>query len=236
MRSFPGEGETGKRGGHFDPAMSSSILVSDFDGTVTRRDFYSCVVEELLEPADLQPWHDYVAGEISHFEALRRIFLRIPDGEEEVAEKILPRMEIDPDLGESVARLKDAGWEVIVVSNGCGWYIKRLLDERGIDLPVHTNPGHFEPGKGLVMELPRDSPFFELETGVSKLAVVEDALSRGARVAFAGDGRPDLEPALKVEPAFRFAREWLAEALEGKGESFHSIDRWSDIAEHLLTS
>ena len=53
------------------------VLVSDFDGTITRRDFYSCVVEMGLTPDGLAPWHLYTAGEISHFEALRRIFASV---------------------------------------------------------------------------------------------------------------------------------------------------------------
>jgi len=216
------------------PRTNAPILVTDFDGTVTLRDFYTCVVQELLEPGDLQPWHDYVAGKITHFEALRRIFVRIQASEREVEERILPRMELEPRLRESVTELREAGWEIVVVSNGCGWYIDRLLAAAGVELTVHTNPGHFKAGGGLVMELPRDSPFFETETGISKLAVVEDARSRSDRVAFAGDGRPDLSPALQVEPASRFAREWLAEELERRGDDFHRIETWSDIADTLL--
>jgi hypothetical protein len=51
----------------------------------------------------------------------------------------------------------------------------------------------------------------------------QDALNRSDRVAFAGDGRPDLKPALAVRPQSRFARGWLAEALSERSEKFHPL-------------
>ena len=83
------------------------------------------------------------------------------------------------------------------------------------------------------MFLPEGSRFFSPTTGVNKLEVVRDALSRSDRVAFAGDGRPDLEPALLVKPELRFARGWLAEAFRERGEKFHLFERWSQIADQL---
>ena len=132
--------------------MDSSVLVTDFDGTITRRDFYSCVVEKLLAPEDLEPWHLYTAGEITHFEALRRIFADIRATEEEL-EEVMQAMTIDPDLRTGFDRLQDAGWKVIIVSNGCQWYIDRLLSAAGVTAPVYSNPGRFDPARGLIMEL-----------------------------------------------------------------------------------
>jgi 2-hydroxy-3-keto-5-methylthiopentenyl-1-phosphate phosphatase len=68
---------------------------------------------------------------------------------------------------------------------------------------------------------------------VNKVAIVQDALKRSDCVAFAGDGRPDLRPALLVQPRLRFARGWLAEALSERGEGFYPFDRWSQIADQL---
>ena len=42
---------------------------------------------------------------------------------------------------------------MVVTSAGCDWYIRILLDEAGVTLPVWSNPGRFEEGRGLLMEL-----------------------------------------------------------------------------------
>jgi 2,3-diketo-5-methylthio-1-phosphopentane phosphatase len=212
--------------------MSSRVLVTDFDGTVTRRDFYSCVVEQLLAPDDLIPWDRYTRGEITHFEALRRIFASIRADEADL-DGVMASMEIDPELPDGFARLRDAGWDVIIVSNGCQWYIDRLLAEAGVEAPVLSNPGRFDPDQGLIMELPASSPYFSRETGIDKGAVVVEQLKRGADAAFAGDGRPDLGPALMVPPARRFAREWLAGRLTEEGHAYRGFHRWSEIS-HML--
>jgi hypothetical protein len=107
-----------------------------------------------------------------------------------------------------------------------------LLKEAGVDLPVHANPGHLDGGR-LIMDWPSTSPFQSPRTGIDKVAVVQAAQEGGRAVAFAGDGPPDLEPALLVPAPLRFARGYLAEALRTRGEGFYPFDRWSDIARKL---
>lgn len=214
--------------------QGTKLLVTDFDGTMAKYDFYRRAVERLLAPEDLTPWNDYAAGEISHFESLRRIFAKIRATEAEL-EQVIEKMQFDPMAAKSIDRLRDHGWEVKVVSNGCGWYIERLFARHRIQVELHTNPGEFSPEHGLQLHLPTESPFFCSDVGVSKGAVVNDAIESGvySEVAFAGDGRPDLEPALLVSPKWRFAREWLATALKKQHEPFRAFEIWSEIADVL---
>lgn len=212
---------------------SSKILVTDFDGTITQRDFYSCVVEKLLGEEDLQPWNDYIAGEITHFEALRRIFLRIR-GDESEMDAVFQMMEFDSAFPQAVKRLQNADWSVVIVSNGCAWYIHRFLNAAGVQLELHTNPGDYSPEHGLRMESPIGSPYYSEEMGIDKRLVVAQALSQTSHVAFAGDGRPDAEAASLVRPQLLFARGWLSSHLEENGCAYHSFSVWSEIAQKLL--
>jgi 2-hydroxy-3-keto-5-methylthiopentenyl-1-phosphate phosphatase len=136
-------------------------------------------------------------------------------------------------LSAAAERLHRAGWELIVVSAGCSWYIERILAAAGVAATVHANPGRIEAGRGLVVEKPRDSRFFSEDVGIDKPAVVRDALSRYPSVAFAGDGPPDIAPALLVDAGMRFARGFLADELERRGEEFHHFGRWSEIVDRL---
>ncbi|HLP76952.1 MAG TPA: MtnX-like HAD-IB family phosphatase [Candidatus Paceibacterota bacterium] len=208
------------------------ILVSDFDGTITLRDFYDLVREQWPLPPDNDPWDHYVTGQITHFEALARIFGRLRTDEPTLL-RLVNRMGLDPRMKQAVENLRARGWDVIVASAGCSWYIQYLFSQAGVNLEVHSNPGKFENG-ALRMSLPQDSRFFSPTTGISKIAVVKDALARCATVAFAGDGRPDLESALLVKPELRFARGWLAEELRQRKEVFHPFNHWSEVADKLL--
>ncbi len=217
----------------FQQVSGAPFLVTDFDGTIARRDFYDMVRQELMPPGTPDFWGMFLAGELTHFQALYEIFIRIRQSEAEVL-ALVARMEVDPAFGPAVHRLQAAGWQVVVASAGCAWYIKRLLAEAGVSVTLHANPGTFVEGQGLIMRLPEDSPYFKPSTGINKAALMADMLARHPVVAFAGDGPPDLPPALMVPPERRFARAWLADALRDRGEGYHPFESWDEIAECLL--
>lgn len=216
-----------------DVPPETSILVSDFDGTLTRHDFYQLVMDHRMPPGVPNFWQHYVDGQITHFDALKQTFEAAEPGEAGLND-VVHQMELDPDLAPELRLLRTADWEVVVVSAGCLWYIERLLGNAGVSLQVHANPGRIDSGR-LVMDWPTGSPYFSPETGIDKVAVVRAAQEGGRTVAFAGDGPPDLEPALLVPPELRFARRGraLAEALASRGEPFHPFDRWSEVARAL---
>jgi 2,3-diketo-5-methylthio-1-phosphopentane phosphatase len=215
-----------------DMPPARSLLVTDFDGTLTRHDFYQLAIKELL-PRDLPDyWGEYRAGRLTHFEALRDYFSHIDKSEAEVLD-VVRRTGLEPELASCLRELDAAGWDVVVTSAGCSWYIEILLREAGVSLPVHSNPGRFIEGRGLVMEPPPPGPFSSHQLGVDKAGIVRHALEEGRRVAFAGDGFPDREAALLVPADLRFARGDLAAVLAEEGRAFIPFSRWAEIARNL---
>jgi 2,3-diketo-5-methylthio-1-phosphopentane phosphatase len=214
-------------------SASPRVLVSDFDGTMTRHDFYKLAIASLVPPGTPDYWSEYRAGRITHFEALRRYFASIRHPEADVL-AVVDGMELDPELPAAVERLREAGWEVVVTSAGCEWYIRRLLAAAGVEVIVHANPGRYVDGRGLLMELPVASPFLSSTLGVDKARVVRHFLDDGRAVAFAGDGFPDAESARLVPGDLRFARADLAGVLERDGLPFRRFETWADIARALL--
>jgi 2-hydroxy-3-keto-5-methylthiopentenyl-1-phosphate phosphatase len=211
------------------------ILITDFDGTLCRQDFYQLVVAELLPPTVPNYWQQYLDQKLTHFEVLQRYFAEIRCTEAEV-EKLLSRMELEPELVRCLEELRGAGWEVAVASAGCGWYIEKLLRHVQPALVVHANPGKFVEGQGLLMSLPYGLQFYSPITGIDKTAIVKAALAvEGPKVvAYAGDGLTDIIPSLLVSPEHRFARGDLARHLEGKGQRYQAFDRWREVAGRLL--
>lgn len=210
----------------------SSLLVTDFDGTLTRDDFYQLAIKNLLPDDVPDYWGEYRAGRLTHFEALRNYFSHIREDEATVL-GFVDQMGLEPRLAECLGELDAAGWDVVVTSAGCAWYIEKLLGEAGVDIPVYSNPGRFLEGKGLLMEPPPPGPYFSRELGVDKAGVVREGLRQGKRVAFAGDGFPDQEAAELVPAELRFARGDLARVLADRGMGFVPFERWSDVAREL---
>ena len=210
------------------------IFVSDYDGTITDKDFYSLLAERYVPANTPDYFARYREGRISHFEAMAAYFAFAPT-EEQQLEELLAASQPDPDLGASVAHLLRAGWKLWVVSAGSSWYVERVLSRAGVAATVYSNPGRMENGRGLVLEkLDPSSPYHSASEGVDKSAVVRHALRIADTVAFAGDGPTDLQPALLVRPGLRFARGFLAEALRARGEAFQPFSRWSEIARQLV--
>lgn len=209
------------------------VLVTDFDGTITRNDFYRLVIDEILPPNTPDYWNEYAEGRITHFDALNLTFAAARPGEQKLIE-LIDQMDPDPNLAEELRALRDQGWQVVIVSAGCRWYIDRILAKAGAtDLAeVHANGGNVVDGR-LRMTWPDQSPYFSPDTGIDKSEVVLEATRDNPVVAFAGNGLPDLSPSLIVNPDLRWARADLAEALTGRGESFHPFERWSEVSRAL---
>jgi 2-hydroxy-3-keto-5-methylthiopentenyl-1-phosphate phosphatase len=209
------------------------ILVSDFDGTMTERDFFRLALERLPQAA-ASFWERYEQGEITHFQALASIFAELRCPEKEM-DALIFKMEPDQGILSACNRLKTQGWRLVIASAGCAWYIERILAPLGIEAEIHANPGRFSEQQGLIMELPLASPYFCRETGIDKTRLVQAALDHSV-VAFAGDGRPDLGAALLVHPSIRFAKGRLAEELTKRGEVFTRFQSWSEMVEKLLAA
>ena len=146
---------------------------------------------------------------------------------------VVDRMNLDP-IFPRPSRLRQAGWQIVVTSAGCERYIDRLLKSVSVELEVHANPGRFEAGQGLLMSMPVQPSFLSTNLGIDKAAIVRHYLSKGFKVAFAGDGFPDVEPARLVSGDLRFARSDLAQVLTDEQLPFVPFQTWSDIAVHLL--
>ncbi len=213
--------------------MTRSVLVSDFDGTLTRHDFFRLAVEHLVPAGVPDYWQDYRDGRLSHFEAMQAYYASIRASEEQVL-GIVETMELEPDLAGWLERLEKAGWQVVIASAGCEWYIRHLLARQGARAEVHANPGRFVEGRGLLLERPLASPYYSPSHGIDKAAVVRAALRTSRRVAFAGDGHPDVPAARLVAPDLRFATAALAVALAEEGVPFRRFQCWGEVAQALL--
>src|SRR5215475_8691588 len=89
------------------------IFVSDYDGTITDKDFYSLLAERYVPANTPDYFARYREGRISHFEAMAAYFAFAPT-EEQQLEELLAASQADPDLAHQLrfcsVRAGNFGW------------------------------------------------------------------------------------------------------------------------------
>ncbi|HSA05787.1 MAG TPA: MtnX-like HAD-IB family phosphatase [Candidatus Gastranaerophilales bacterium] len=211
----------------------SCVLVTDFDGTITKTDFFWEVVEKLLTKDDFQPWKDYQAGKITHFEGLNRIFQKIRLDIEELHDFIY-EIPLEECFLNTINYCMEKNISVYIVSAGADYYINLILDQLGIKDSVNiiANESFYSSENGLQMiKLPEDSLFYSHNYGIDKELVISFLKTKYKKVIFAGDGTPDFNAARHADVVF--ARGVLLELCRKNNIDAYELDSYRNILEYL---
>ncbi|NDL66241.1 MtnX-like HAD-IB family phosphatase [Anaerotalea alkaliphila] len=210
--------------------MKKSIFISDFDKTMTERDFYWIILDEYAGPGADAFYHRWIAqGKIGHA-FLNGVFDMHTFSPKE-HEEILGKIKLDPHLPAFFRWLEDKGTDFLILSAGLRYYVEQL-QERGRlpKVPVISNPGTFAEGKFRIEPDP-NVWFYSDVYGVDKEKVVETYKRSYETVAFAGDSEPDFKAAVAAH--VRFAKGSLVDLLREGGYDFHPFETFAEIQEIL---
>lgn len=210
--------------------MKNFIFVSDFDGTMTERDFYLIVMDKYQRdwPKLNAQWHN---DQITTFEFLAAVFASIGMEEEQVIKDILS-IKFDAGVLPFVNKVKETGGDFAVLSAGADYYIKKVLAHHGVDdVIVLSNKGVYE-NKGIKMTADERSPFYSRLYGIDKGAVIRELKKEYKKVYFAGDSSPDVPAALGADVAF--ARNELARILAKENKDFVPYTSFATILTYLF--
>ncbi|MCL2335428.1 MAG: MtnX-like HAD-IB family phosphatase [Endomicrobia bacterium] len=213
--------------------MKKTALISDFDGTLSKEDFFNMVIDRLLSKDDIQPWQDYLAGRITHLEALSRIFakVRIPQAELDI---FIQSIEIDPKAEETFELCKELAIPIYICSAGMDYYILKKIPQliEKYNITIVANKAEYSPETGFeVTPPPVGSLFYSKNTGIAKDALVESLKKQGFFTIFAGDGRPDIKAA-KIADAV-FAKSVLLNLCREQNIRTLKFDGFGDITEYI---
>lgn len=207
------------------------LFLSDFDGTLTERDFFHLVIDGYYGPEDARrlyrEWDEKVTSDLAF---LATLFggLRVTEAE---LDRLIARIPLDPHAADVVSRVQAAGGDVAVLSAGCDYYITRLLDHHGIHgVTVYSNPGDYFAGGIRMLRYP-DPRYASDVTGIDKGKLTESLRERYETVLFAGDSAPDLGAALRADTTF--AKSSLQGLLAEAGRPYVPVDGFGDIARYL---
>ena len=208
-------------------------FVSDFDGTVSDDDFFAYTAKAYFDEQALSPWRAYLAGEKTHFSALREMFAQIHVPAEEM-NGLIDTIRLDPDLEPTWKICRQKGVVLYICSAGNDYYIRRLIGDllNKYDVTLVSNRGEYAPETGLVMTAPeRNYPYFDENTGISKQRLVENLKKDGFKVVFAGDGPPDIAAAESADVVF--AKKFLLRACRKKGIKTRRFQSFKDISDYF---
>lgn len=175
-----------------DLARTSVFL--DFDGTLTPTDTVVHLLERLAAPE----WRALDTERLRSEAGTRACLLdqwELLPHDEEVLRAALGDVVVDPDARGLIDDLRAAGAEVVVVSDGFGFFATEVAAALGV--PVLTNAVDWTTGR---IEFPHEERCCACSScGVCKQAPIKDARYRGRSTVLVGDDATDHKAALLAD-------------------------------------
>lgn len=206
--------------------MKDFAFISDFDGTLTKKDFYKIVSETYLKDEFMPFYKSWRKGEMKDREYLSYVFNNMKRSESEIEEDIL-NIPFDSFAKAFIEKVKEAGGDFIIISAGTSYYIEKILKKHNIEgVDVYSNKGIFKDN-GIYFDLDENNEFYSDRYGIDKLLVIKKLKSNYKKVFYAGDSEPDLKPALASDVVF--AKGTLVELLQKENKEYIEFENFSEV-------
>ncbi|WP_347550104.1 MtnX-like HAD-IB family phosphatase [Pseudalkalibacillus hwajinpoensis] len=205
--------------------MNTWAFVSDFDGTISKKDFYWLVIDTYY-PEGKELYTKWKAGEYMDIDFLQQVFRSIGQEESQIIEDILS-LPIDEHVPSFIETVQNSGGDFYILSAGTDFYIHHILKHYGIqDVPVFSNKGYYE-NQNVHLEIDENHRHYSKRYGIDKSIVIKELKEKYNVVYFAGDSEPDSHPAKVAD--LTFAKDALQEILRENGVPFVGVDSFQDI-------
>jgi len=211
--------------------LKEFIFISDFDGTMSAKDFYHIVMDKYLGEKGRELYASWKRDEMLDVEFLTTVFKAMDRTQEEIDEDILS-IKLDDYVSTFIEHIKKAGGDFLILSAGTRYYIERLLSIQGIHgIDVISNDGKYK-NKGITLIPPdKENPFYSERYGIDKAKVVQNLKQKYKKVYFAGDSGPDVNAASLADVAF--AKSALITLLQEKEIKHIPFTHFSQIEDYL---
>jgi 2,3-diketo-5-methylthio-1-phosphopentane phosphatase len=210
-----------------EPTAAIKGAVIDFDGTICREDVSEAILAEFATPEWWEIDLEFQRGEIGSRECLIRQGALLPGTQEAMLEFALDRFSLEPSFRAFAEWAGAVGIEVVVASDGFGFYIEPMLRAAGVEaVTVYTNETTMRNGQGPAFSFPNAHPIC-IGCGTCKMLVVLRSRERLGRVAFVGEGHSDRYGALYSDLVF--AKKHLVDLCMRDGIPFRTWETFDDV-------
>jgi 2-hydroxy-3-keto-5-methylthiopentenyl-1-phosphate phosphatase len=164
--------------------LTRSSVFIDFDGTVSVEDVGTHLLRRLATGGWEAIDERYARGEIGSRQCIAELCAFLPSGRDLLLE-VAAEVPLDPGFGPLVAFLRAAGAEVLVVSDGFGFYV----GPRCAQFPVDVVASDVDDGRPVFPNADPTCPCGQC--GTCKARPVRAASRRGRTTILVGDGASD---------------------------------------------
>lgn len=212
--------------------MKKWAFVSDFDGTISKKDFYHHVIENYFpEGEDL--YKKWKAGQMLDIDFLSHVFTSIHEEEEQLIKSILT-MPMDEHIGQFIQLVQKNGGDFFILSAGTDYYIRHILDDIGaLDVEIFSNEGYYH-GRNIHLKIDKEDWKYSERYGIDKSKVILKLKEKYETVYFFGDSEPDSHPAAYADTTF--AKDSLCGLLEEKGIKYVGVNNFKEVEAYLRQS
>ncbi|MTI94677.1 MAG: HAD-IB family phosphatase [Firmicutes bacterium] len=214
--------------------MKHTIILIDFDGTITQQDSNVIVSRHYGTPPSKAMYEKVHSGKIPIRESMGGGFTGVKLSEHEYTEFIRQAVEIAPGFPEFFRQAESNNIPLAVVSGGYMNPIRIVLDREGITpAAIYANRLEFTP-EGIKKQFYHQAPNCDKDYGPCgncKASHVKHYKEQYDRVIFIGDGFTDRCGALHADEVY--AKDWLADYCREHGLPFTEFNDFYDLM-HIL--
>jgi 2-hydroxy-3-keto-5-methylthiopentenyl-1-phosphate phosphatase len=212
--------------------LKELIFVSDFDGTITERDFYHIVIDTCLGDRGVDLYNRWKQRELRDVDFLATVFQSIGRDETGIIE-LISSIKLDIYAVEFIKYVRASGGDFAILSAGASYYIEKLLAYHEIqDVQVIANHGVYREN-GIKMTADTKSPFYSELFGIDKYRVIQSLRSKYKKIYYAGDSSPDFKAAMAADIVF--AKGELIELLKQSEHDFVPFCNFKEIQRYLMS-
>ncbi len=208
--------------------LGDFIVFCDFDGTITEVDFYRMVMKYLTPEQQKLALDTYKnGGTVKGF--LKYVFSNINQDKHVIDEEVR-RIKFKKGFKELLKYVKENNGELIIISAGLTYYVKKSLQIRNIfDIQIYANRSHYRD-KGLHFD-ENDNDFACEKFGIDKEKIVKKFKKYYAKSYYIADGFPDYKASLFTDEVF--ATGMLEQIYNREGKTYKPFNDFVEILEHI---
>ncbi|MEI5907027.1 MtnX-like HAD-IB family phosphatase [Bacillus spongiae] len=212
--------------------MKKWAFVSDFDGTISNKDFYWIVIEKYF-PEGRELYDKWKANEIKDIDFLSTVFTSIHQAEEKIITDIHD-IPIDSYVPKFIQHVQNQGGDFYILSAGTDYYIEHLLKKYSIEnVKIFSNKGEFKE-KNVHLTIDPEHRHYSERYGIDKTKVIQELKKSYDKVYFIGDSEPDSHPAKYADVTF--AKDALQELLREKNIPFVPVTTFREVEDYLINN